>query len=136
PSTGPAEAPPVDEPAPPERRSTDPVFSLFALVSALTRAGGHLEDEVRSWSEEPGGWTWNARWDFLRHLATAASLLVRRPDGAVGVPPGLATQLDDPTTLSDRLWRAYLRDPGWSELREAGFEDGADLADTLGLRRA
>src|SRR5205823_7938537 len=121
---------------PAERRSSDPGFSLFALVSGLTRGGGRLEDEVRAWSEEPGGWAWDARWNFLQHLATSAGLLSRRADGAVAIGPGLPGLLDNPARVSDRLWRTYLRDPGWSELAAAGFEDGAELADTVGLRRA
>src|SRR6202011_2741824 len=77
------DAPPATEAPPAERRSSDPAFSLFALVSGLTRAGGDLEAEVRAWSEEPGGWDWEARWVFLRHLAQAAGLLVNQADGAL-----------------------------------------------------
>ena len=41
----------ASEPPPAQRRSSDPAFSLFALISALTRVGGRLEEEVRAWSE-------------------------------------------------------------------------------------
>jgi hypothetical protein len=134
-------APPAGDAAPAERRASDPGFSLFALVSALTRAGGNLEQDVREWSEEPGSWQWEARWTFLRHLAQAAGLLVRRADGSVGPGPSLARLLDDPPALAERLWRTYLHDRGWSELEQAlaggqERERGAELADTVGLRQA
>ena len=130
------------EPTPGERRSSEPAFSLFALVSALTRAGGHLEQEVRSWSEEPGGLAWDTRWSFLRHLALGAGLLVHRADGTLATAPTLPRLLDDPATIADRLWRAYLRDAGWSELTHASVAVPRDdwrreeLVDTLALRRA
>ena len=127
-----------------ERRTSDPAFSLFALVSALTRAGGHLEQEVRSWSEEPGGWSWDARWNFLRHLALASGLLVRRADGTLASAPGLPRLLDEPAAVADRLWRAYLRDAGWSELDLSGVAhveadlvvEAEDVVDSVALRRA
>jgi hypothetical protein len=129
------------EPAPPpEPRWTDPAFSLFALTSALTRAGGHLEDELQPWSQEPGEWAWDARWTFLQHLATNAALLVHRADGALSPAPNLPRLLDDPSALADRLWHAYLRDRGWSELHLAAIEDidddDGDLIDSVGLRHA
>ena len=130
------EAPATGEPSAADRRSTDPVFSLFALTSALTRAGARLEDDVKGWSEEPGGWSWDARWTFLRHLATAAGLLSHRADGHLVASQSLPGLLDDPPRLSDRLWRSYLRDSGWSELVLAGVEGGDELADTLALRQA
>jgi hypothetical protein len=129
----------ADAPPPAEPRWTDPAFSLFALVSALTRQGGHLEQEVRPWSEEPGAWAWDARWTFLRHLATSAGLVVHRADGASTGSSALARLLDDPLTLADRLWRGYLNDRSWSELAHFGstaLTDSAEIADTLGLRRA
>jgi hypothetical protein len=131
-------APPAGEPPPADRRFSDPAFSLFALVSALERTGGDLERDVRAWSEEPGGWEWDARWTFLRHLAQAAGLLVRRADGALGPGPSLTRLLDDPTALAERLWRAYLHDRGWSEVDRAlpGHEHGQEFADSVGLRQA
>jgi hypothetical protein len=130
--------PPAVEPgpSPAHRRASDPVFSLFALASALRRAGAALEPEVREWSEEPGGWDWDARWTFLRHLGQAAGLLVHQADGALAPGPSLARLLDDPPALTDRLWRTYVRDGSWSELRRAGLDRGEELADTLPLRQA
>ena len=134
---------PADASAPPEPRWSAPAFSLFALVSALTRPGGSLEDEVRAWSEEPGGWDWDARWTFFRHLALGAGWLVHRADGVLAPAPGLPRLLDEPATLAERGWRAYLRDRSWSELPHAGLPDlpeelreATDLVDTMGLRRA
>lgn len=133
------------EPEPPavERRTTDPAFSLFALVSALTRAGGHLEHEVGSWSEEPGGWAWDTRWGFLRHLAQASGLLIHRADGTLAAAPSLPRLLDEPAAVADRLWRTYLRDPGWSEVAQSEVVvlatadlPAEDIVDTLALRRA
>jgi hypothetical protein len=129
-------APFAHEPPPPERRWSDPAFSLFALASALTRAGGNLEDEVRPWSEEPGRWAWDARWMFLQQLATSAGLLTHRADGKLTAGSALTRLLDDPPAVSERLWRAYLSSTAWSELARAGVDDGADLADTIALRRA
>ncbi|MDQ6670341.1 MAG: hypothetical protein M3069_06250 [Chloroflexota bacterium] len=130
------DAPPAGEAPPAERRASDPAFSLFALVSALTR-GGNLEQDVREWSEEPGGWDWEARWTFLRHLAQAAGLLVHQANGAIGPGPTLPRLLDDPPALADRLWRTYVGDRGWSELdRATEFEHGQELADTVLLRAA
>src|SRR6185503_2125309 len=127
-----------DAASPTDRRASDPAFSLLALVSALTRAGGDLEAEVRDWSAEPGGWEWDARWTFLRHLALSAGLLVHRADGSPGGGPALSRLLDDPPALTDRLWRSYLRDRGWSELARAHptVEDAHELADSVLLRKA
>src|SRR5207244_4129825 len=108
-------APPAGALPPAERRASDPAFSLFALVSALTRGGGNLEHDVRAWSEEPGGWEWEARWTFLRQLAQSAGLLVHQADSGIGPGPMLSRLLDDPPSLADRLWRTYLADRGWSE---------------------
>jgi len=143
---------PADEPiaalaadavAPAEPRWSDPAFSLFALVSALTRPGGHLEDEVRPWSEEPGGWGWEARWSFFRHLALGAGWLAHRADGLLAPAANLPRLLEDPRGLADRAWRAYLRDRAWSDLAHAGIaeiaaeeRDAPDLVDNMDLRRA
>ena len=62
-------------PPPAERRTSDPAFSVFALVSTLQRPSAQLETEVRGWAEEPGGWDWRARWRCLQHLAQACGLL-------------------------------------------------------------
>src|SRR6266851_971934 len=121
---------------PSERRSSDPAFSLFALVSALTRAGGHLEAEVRAWSEEPGGWAWDTRWTFLQHLAASTGLVVHRVDGRLVASAGLGRLLDDPSALAERLRRGYLGDAGWSELVRSGVVDDPGFVDTLALRRA
>jgi hypothetical protein len=48
----------------------------------------------------------------------------------------LARLLDDPPSLTDRLWRTYLADRGWSELEHAAFEQGPELAETVLLRAA
>ncbi|MGI9146505.1 MAG: hypothetical protein ACR2IK_08190 [Chloroflexota bacterium] len=132
------DAPPAGEPAPAERRASDPAFSLFALVSALTRSAGNLEQDVHEWSEEPGGWSWEARWTFLRHLAQSGGLIVHQADGGLGPGPMLSRLLDDPPALSHRLWRTYLQDRGWSELEHASDAlDGAqELADSVLLRKA
>ncbi|TMF04862.1 MAG: hypothetical protein E6I52_03795 [Chloroflexi bacterium] len=112
PAPPPAEPPPATESPPPaERRTSDPVFSLFALVSALTRRGGHLEREVRGW-------------------------LVHGADGDPAVSPSLSRLLDRPGELAQRLWRAYLTDRGWSELAQAGISGHDDLADLVQLRQA
>ncbi len=143
----PAEARPAalvaDAATPDEPRWSDPAFSLMALVSAMTRPGGQLESEVRPWSEEPGGWSWDARWTFFEHLALDTGWLVRRADGSLAPAPGLPRWLDEPRTLADRAWRAYLRDRSWRELAHAGLpdvpddgRDSSDLVDTPGLRRA
>jgi hypothetical protein len=139
----------ADASPPAEPRWSDPAFSLLTLASALTRPGGNLEDDVRAWSEEPGGWAWDARWTFLRHLAQGAGWLVRRADGVLSSAPNLPRLLDDPRAVAERAWRAYLRDTGWSELAHAGTAalggaggEGADdresgaLVDGPGLRRA
>jgi hypothetical protein len=139
----PVAAPPAAAPAPAEPRWSDPAFSLFTLVSALTRPGGQLENDVRAWSEEPGGWAWDARWNFLRHLAMGAGWLVHRADGALTAAPSLPRLLDDPRAVARRAWRAYVRDSGWSELAHASIaglapeeRESSDLADSVGLRRA
>src|SRR5579859_471428 len=92
------EPPPTGEPPPAavDRRASDPAFSLFCIASALRRPADSLEHEVRPWSEEPGGWQWDARWIFLRHLAQAAGLLVHQADGALVPGPTLGRLLDDP----------------------------------------
>jgi hypothetical protein len=132
------EEPPTGEPAPAsaERRASDPAFSLFCIASTLRRRADSLEHEVRAWSEEPGGWDWDARWLFLRHLAQSAGVFIHQADGALVPAPMLARSLDDPPALTARLLRAYLRDRVWPELVHAGFPDGAELADTVQLRRA
>jgi hypothetical protein len=132
------EAPPTGEPPPAsvERRASDPAFSLFCIASALRRRADSLEHEVRAWSEEPGGWDWDARWEFLRHLALSAGLHVHQADGALVPGPTLGRLLDDPPALASRLLRTYLRDRAWSELTQAGIPDGDELADSAQLRRA
>jgi len=143
----PAPAPPsalvADAPAPADPRWSDPAFSLLTLVSALTRPGGHLEADVRGWSEEPGGWAWDARWNFFRHLAAGAGWLVHRADGALAPAAHLPRLLDDPRALAERAWRAYVRDASWSELDHSGIAEvdadernGTELIDPVGLRRA
>jgi hypothetical protein len=137
PSPPPLEAPPsVGPPPASERRTSDPAFSLFALASALQRGSAHLEDEVRGWSEEPGGREWGARWAFLRHLAQAAGLLVHRADGALTATPALVRVLDSPAELSERLWRTYLSDRAWFELAHAGVAHGDEPAEPVPLRQA
>ena len=137
PSPPPVEAPPsVSPPAPGERRTSDPAFSLFALASALGRGVAQLEHELRGWSEEPGGWEWDARWSFLRHLAEAAGLLAHRADGALAATPGLVRLLDSPAELGERLWRTYLGDRAWFELACAGVAHGDELAEPAPLRQA
>jgi hypothetical protein len=134
--------PPVDAgpplsaaaPAASERRTSDPAFSLFCLASVLGRRGADLEADVRAWTEEPGGWGWDARWSFLRHLAQASGLFVRQADGALSTAGLLPRLLDEPRAFFDRLWRAYVRDRGWSELAQIGIE--ADLANSIQLRAA
>lgn len=131
----------ADAEPPAEPRWTDPAFSLFALTSALTRHGGHLEQELRHWSQEPGGWHWKERWDYLQHAALGSGLLVHRSDGATTPGPGLARLLDDRPSLAERLSRNYARDRGWSELQRADMpnmpeRDAQDVVDVLGLRAA
>ncbi len=133
----PVPAPPTVSPPPgSDRRTSDAAFSLFALVSALVREAGHLEQEVRGWSEEPGGWEWHARWDFLRHLAQAAGLVVQRADGTPAASSSLIRLLDRPAELADRLWRTYLADRSWFDLAHAGLADGGELAEAVPLRKA
>jgi hypothetical protein len=137
PEPSPVAGPPlVDPPPAAERRASDPTFSLFCIASTLDRRGASLEADVRAWSEEPGGWAWDARWTFLRHLAEAAGLIVHHADGSVGAGQALARLLDDPTALHERLWRAYLRDRGLAELAQLGVADGAELASPVPLRAA
>ncbi|MBV8715126.1 MAG: hypothetical protein JOZ65_08665 [Chloroflexi bacterium] len=126
----------IEDEAPPEPRWTDPAFSLFALISALTRGGGNLEAEVRDWSQEPGGWAWDARWSFLQHLVTSAGLLVHRPDGVLTPAPQLPRLLDDRSAIGDRLWRTYLHEHASSELSQAGISADADLVDAGALRQS
>jgi hypothetical protein len=129
--------PPLLEPPPQaERRASDPAFSLFCLASTLGRPTADLDTEVRPWSEEPGGWAWDARWTFLRHLGQSAGLLAPRADGVLAAAGGLPRLLDDPPALAERMVRAYIRDRAWSELLHAGFEAGDELADTVRLRQA
>jgi hypothetical protein len=131
------EGPPLAEPPPQaERRASDPAFSLFCLASTLGRPTADLDTEVRQWSEEPGGWAWDARWTFLRHLGQSAGLLVHRADGVLAAAGGLPRLLDNPSALAERLWRPYVRDRAWSDLVHAGFEAGDELADTIRLRQA
>src|SRR5919204_1627588 len=94
------EPPPVLETAPTERRASDPVVSLFVLASHLHRGSGRLQDEVASWAEEPGGWDWQLRWSFFRHLGQAAGLLVAKPEGGLAVARGMPPALDDPVALA------------------------------------
>jgi hypothetical protein len=127
--------------APPEPRWTDPAFSVFALCSALTRPGGSQEAELKAWSQEPGGWAWDARWNFVHRLAQSTGWLVHRADGVLVASPGLARLLDQPATLAERAWTAYLRDRGWSELGCAGVAgvapaDAPELIDDVSLRQA
>ena len=143
PAAEPVTMPPADAPVPAEPRWSDPAFSVLTLVSALTRPGGQLEEEVRSWSEEPGGWAWDARWSFVRHVALSAGWLVHRADGGLAPAPHLPWLLDDPRTVADRAWRAYARDASWSDLAQAGIaevpaeaRDGTELVDIVGVRRA
>jgi len=122
PPPAPEAAAPPGSPAPAERRATDPTFSLFALASALRRSSSNLEAEVRGWSEEPGGWDWQLRWTFLRHLAQASGLLTSAADGTYAHTSALLRLLADPPALADRLWRAYERDRSWPELAHARFD--------------
>jgi hypothetical protein len=122
--------------APTEQRWTDPAFNLFSLTSARTRLGGNLEHEVRPWSQEPGGWPWDARWSFLEHLALSAGLLVHRSDGVLTAASHIGRLLDDPPSIAERLWRTYLRDRNWSELQHAGLAADEDLVDSVALRES
>ena len=117
-----AERPPsgASAPAAADRRTSDPAFSIFCIASALQRRTENLEDEVRPWSAEPGGWDWDARWVFLRHLGQTAGLLVHQADGALVPGPTLGRLLDDPAAVAERLWRAYVRDRAWSDERGSG----------------
>lgn len=131
-----AEGPPQDESPPTERRSSDPVFSLFVIASALARPDGDLGTETRAWAVDPGTASSELRWRFMRHLGRAAGVLVEHTDGRLAASPGLARLLSDPPALADRLWRTYLRDRAWSELAEIGIEQGAELAEPEPLRTA
>jgi hypothetical protein len=126
----------VETAAPPEPRWTDPAFSSFALVSALTRGRGQLEAELRDWSQEPGGWAWDARWAFLQHLATSAGLLGQRADGVLAAAPQLPRLLNEPASLADRLLRAYLHDRTWPDLSRAEVAADEDLVDATSLRQS
>jgi hypothetical protein len=136
PSEPEANLPRLEREPPQEPRWTDPAFSLFALTSALTRQGGNREDELSPWSQEPGGWDWSSRWTFLEHLATHAGLLGHNADGKLSPAPTLARLLDEPPLLAERIWRAYLRDRSWSELRSAELASEDDLVDGVALRQA
>ncbi len=137
-ATGPPLAAPP--PARQDRRASDPVFSLFALASFLQRHLVEREDmdvgaqaaafraEVEAWAQEPGGWPWQERWAFFRHLALGTSLLGRRPDGTTAPSPSLFELLSNRPRLVERLWRAYLRDRDWSELVRGGVPQAEELA--------
>jgi hypothetical protein len=128
----PAIEPPPAHPVPPiERRTSDPVFSLFALASSLARPGSDLAAEVRGWSAEPGGFDWSARWTFLEHLGRATGLLDEH-----GPPRGLPRALNDPIALTERLRRTYLHDRAWSELARIGLEHAEALAEPTLVRAA
>jgi hypothetical protein len=120
----PPTAPPTTE-APAERRTTDPAFNLFTVASfVLRQQGGRARNTAAfanevGWVEEPGGWDWQERWAFLRHVGQTAGLLARRPDGEVTISPSLPDMLSDPPALREHLWRAYLRTREWSELARA-----------------
>jgi hypothetical protein len=136
--TPPASEPPPTEAGwvPSERRASDPAFSLFALASTLQRGQANLEEEVRGWSEEPGGWEWSARWAFFRQLSVASGVLIAHGHGALAAGPGLARLLNDPPRLSERLWRGYRDLRGWSELAEIGIDHPEDAADASLVRAA
>lgn len=126
------EPPPSTEP-PGERRTTDPAFNLFTLASFLVRKPPReaaFADEVR-WVEEPGGWSWQERWAFLRHLAQVAGLLTRRAESELAVAPTLADLLSDAPALRERVWRAYTRDREWSELARANVPHAQTLAEQV-----
>src|SRR5262249_22859327 len=136
-------APPASEPpptdsgsVPSERRTSDPAFSLFALASTLQRGQANLEEEVRGWSEEPGGWEWSARWAFFRQLGLASGVLIAHGHGAPTAGPGLPRLLNDPPRMTERVWRAYRALRGWSELAEVGIDHPEDLADASLVRAA
>ncbi len=130
----------AEAPKRPDRRASDPVFSLFALASFLQRHVAEREDfdagaqavafgeEVKLWAQEPGGWPWQERWAFFRHLALATSLLGRRPDGTTAPNRSLFDLLSDRPRLVERLWRAYTRDRDWSELLRCGAPQADELA--------
>jgi hypothetical protein len=132
-----SEPPPTDSgSAPSERRTSDPAFSLFALASTLQRGQANLEEEVRGWSEEPGGWESSARWAFFRQLGVASGVLIAHGHGALAAGPGLPRLLNDPPRVTERLWRAYRDLRGWSELAEVGIGHAEDLADASLVRAA
>jgi hypothetical protein len=130
-----AEPPPPTE-APAERRATDPAFNVFTLASFVVRQPRGLNEaafaeEVRGWVEEPGGWPWQERWTFFRHLGQAAALFSRRADGGLALASPLPDLLSDPPALRERLWRAYMRDREWSELARASVPLGPTLAEQV-----
>jgi hypothetical protein len=125
------ESPPAHESPPNERRTSDPVFSLFALASSLARPGSDLAAEVRGWSAEPGGFEWAARWTFLEHLGRSTGLLDEH-----GPARGLRRALNDPVALTERLRRTYLHDRAWSELAGIGIEHAEALAEPTLVRAA
>lgn len=133
--------PEATPPASPRRRATDPLFSLFALASFLQRdqpasrraasdAGAlsaRFRREVEGWSVEPGGWDWQERWSFLRHLSAATGLL-RGRRGPDGEPARIqARAFVDRAALVRRLWTAYLQTREWSEVARAGIPHGEEL---------
>ncbi len=131
------------EPPPREhRRASDPVFSLFVLASFLQRHASDAPEEPGAqasafqaegagWAQEPGGWPWQERWAFLRHLALGAGLLGRRSDGTATPTALLLEALSERPRLVLRLWRAYLDDREWSELVRGGVPQAAELAEQV-----
>lgn len=126
----------------------EPAYSLFALASFLrheAEAGrsGHgarrgersvrFKAEVAAHFLEPGGWHWQERWQFLRHVATLAGLL--RPaldDGDPGLVTATFTSLlSTPSRLVSRVWRTYLRDRDWDDLARSGAARGEELSDQV-----
>jgi hypothetical protein len=130
-------APAATEP-PADRRTTDPAFNLFTLASFLARHQSSPANPAAfaaevTWVEEPGGWDWQERWSFLRHLGQVAGLLTRRGESDLAPAPGLADLLSEPPAVRERLWRAYLRTREWSELGRAAAQipHGATLAEQV-----
>jgi hypothetical protein len=136
--------PPIaDAPPREEWRGSDPSFSLFALASYLQRhMGGHggadagaraagFQAETHGWAREPGGWPWQERWAFLRHVGLAAGFLERRTDGTTSTSVRSHELLSDRPRLMRRLWRSYLRDREWSEAIHADVPQAERLAEQL-----
>ncbi len=151
--SGPDRGLPATTEAPPSerRRASDPVFSLFALASFIQRHLGDQDDadagaqaaafleETSAWAEEPGGWPWQERWSFLRHLALSAGLLGRKGEGPAAPTSLLLDLFEDRGRLLQRLWRAFEQDREWSELVRASIPQADDLAqqvDPPSLREA